>query len=399
MNIVYHHRTQGTGAEGVHIGHVIKGLRTIGHDVKVISPNNEDPTKTGGNNPYESKQSVKAKALHLLSRKLPQALFELLEILYNLTAIRQLKKAVSESNVDFIYERNAFFLYAGAKISKKYAIPLIIEVNEVVGESRVRGQKFVKLAQKIEKYAFEQADAIIVVSNFLKQKIANLGVSEAKIHVIPNAADESIFAPDNCDNSVRDSLAVEDTSIIIGFIGWFVAWHNFELLVNAIAILNRSHPTYLMLVGDGELKHAIIDQAKQLGCEQRLIFSGAVKHKEMPNYIQAMDICVIPGSNPYRSPIKLFEYMAMAKPTLAPALEPIEFVSQHEVNAMHFEPENLDSLVAQAEKLADSKELRDEIGTNARNTIMSKHLWIHNSERVIDIYNAIVTQKRSSHPE
>lgn len=395
MNIVYHHRTQGTGAEGVHIGHVIKGLRSIGHHVDVISPNNEDPTKTGGDNPYTSKKSLKAKFLHFLSRNLPQVLFETLELLYNLTAYKQLKQTIRHSNIDFIYERNAFFLFAGAKAAKNFSIPLIIEVNEVVGESRVRGQRFVKLAQKIEAYAFNQADAIIVVSNFLKNKIAQLGVAADKIHVIPNAADETIFNPKDCNKNVRKELKIDNTDIVIGFIGWFVAWHNFELLIRALQKLNESRPTYLMLVGDGELKNTIIEQATELACEDRLIFTGAVKHREIPNYVYAMDICVIPGSNPYRSPIKLFEYMAMEKPTLAPALEPIEFVSRHEVNAMHFQSEDLESLVSQAEKLSSSKELRQKIGTNARETIMSKHLWIHNSQQVVDIYNNIVSRNAS----
>ena len=35
MNIVYHHRTQGTGAEGVHIAYIIKGFRNLGHTVNV----------------------------------------------------------------------------------------------------------------------------------------------------------------------------------------------------------------------------------------------------------------------------------------------------------------------------------------------------------------------------
>lgn len=387
MNILYHHRTQGTGAEGVHIGHVVKGLRDIGHSVDVVSPNDGDPTKTGGDSPYAKKEGFKARLLDKLSRILPQFMFEILELLYNLSAIKKLEAQIKEKKIDLIYERNAFFLYAGAKMSKKHGIPLVIEVNEVAGEERIRQQFFIKRAKRIEQEVFAQADGIIVVSSFLKDKIAALGVNPDKIHVIPNAADESIFDPALCTQNVREEYNLTDDAIVLGFIGWFVAWHNFELLVDVLSQLAKEQNVYLMLVGDGDLKDSIRSQAESLGCADRLIFTGPVKHHVIPNYVNAMDICIIPGSNAYRSPIKLFEYMIMGKTTVAPSQEPIRFVTEHEINAVHFEPDNAEDFAKAITYAAMSKEDRDRIGDAARERILEKHLWRHNSERVIDIYN------------
>jgi putative intracellular protease/amidase len=58
MDILYHHRTQGTGAEGVHIAYIIKGFRDLGFDVHVVSPNGADPVKTAGSNPYTKKAGL-----------------------------------------------------------------------------------------------------------------------------------------------------------------------------------------------------------------------------------------------------------------------------------------------------------------------------------------------------
>jgi hypothetical protein len=38
MDILYHHRTQGTGAEGVHIAYIIKGFRDIAVHLSVFEP-------------------------------------------------------------------------------------------------------------------------------------------------------------------------------------------------------------------------------------------------------------------------------------------------------------------------------------------------------------------------
>jgi putative intracellular protease/amidase len=70
MDILYHHRTQGTGAEGVHIAYIIKGFRDLGFDVHVVSPNGANPVKTAGSNPYTKKGGFKSNLLTALIRSL-----------------------------------------------------------------------------------------------------------------------------------------------------------------------------------------------------------------------------------------------------------------------------------------------------------------------------------------
>ena len=53
LNILYHHRTQGRGAEGVHITSIVKALNELGHNVKVLSPAGVDPMKSAGNAPVD----------------------------------------------------------------------------------------------------------------------------------------------------------------------------------------------------------------------------------------------------------------------------------------------------------------------------------------------------------
>ena len=43
MKIIYHHRTQGTGAEGVHISQAVAQLRELGATVEVVSPLDVEP--------------------------------------------------------------------------------------------------------------------------------------------------------------------------------------------------------------------------------------------------------------------------------------------------------------------------------------------------------------------
>jgi glycosyltransferase involved in cell wall biosynthesis len=116
-----------------------------------------------------------------------------------------------------------------------------------------------------------------------------------------------------------------------------------------------------------------------------VIFPGAVPYEQVPEYIAMMDICVIPGSNEYRSPIKLFEYMAMEKPVVAPRLKPIQDVIQDREEGILFSTNDRESLKESLMFLIDCQEKRKIIGQNARNKIIAKHTWRQNAEQIVEI--------------
>jgi glycosyltransferase involved in cell wall biosynthesis len=383
MNIIYHHRTQATGAEGVHISYIIKGLRELGHRVSVVSPSGHEPGLTAGNNPYARKKTVKTRLLDGLSRILPQFMFELLEIAYNAAASRKIEARFKAQPIDFIYERYAFFLSAGVRLAKKHNIPIIVEVNEIAGHKRVRKQTFVGQARKREQFVFQNATAIIVVSDFLRDEIARLGVDKTKIHVIPNGVDEKEFCPQTVEPVGRQKLGIGEQTVALGFIGWFVGWHNLEQLVDVFGELAPHRDVALVLIGDGVLKEKLLAIGRARGVSDKLILTGAVPYRNIPAYIAALDICVIPGSNEYRSPIKLFEYMAMAKPVVAPRYQPIEAIVTHDVDGLLFDANDRESLKGVLVEAMADPDKRQRIGVAARQTIIERHTWLHNAKKVV----------------
>ena len=54
------------------------------------------------------------------------------------------------------------------------------------------------------------------------------------------------------------------------------------------------------------------------------MITGLVRHAAVGQWIRQMDIAVLPDSNDYGSPMKIFEYMAAAKAIVAPDYGPVE---------------------------------------------------------------------------
>ena len=321
MNILYHFRTQGTGAEGVHIAGIATAFERLGHRVIFSSPTGVDPRTTAGTNPFAEKK--RRGFFSRLAAHAPALLFELLEIAYNAVSYFPNRAALTRENCTLIYERHAFFLCATAFLAQRRRIPLVVEVNELAGDERVRADPWLlPLARLADRLTFQRASLIVTVSPHLRRRITALGIAPEKILVLPNAVSaESLDAPaDGAPIRARHHCA---DAVVIGFVGWFVAWHRLDNLLTQFATLATDDPRLrLMLVGDGTLRETLAAQATALGIPDRVIFTGPVPHAEIPAHLAAMDICVVPHSNEYRSPIKLFESMARARATVAPRTEP-----------------------------------------------------------------------------
>jgi glycosyltransferase involved in cell wall biosynthesis len=107
------------------------------------------------------------------------------------------------------------------------------------------------LISKIEKYAYEHADALIAVSNFEKKFIEK--TRRKNVHVITNGIDLSVFSPDaNGLNSVRHLTQSLKGKKIVTFVGRMV--HNNGILVLARAIpkvVSERNDVLFLIVGDG----------------------------------------------------------------------------------------------------------------------------------------------------
>ncbi len=368
----------------MHISGMAEAFEREGYEIVFSSPTGIDPRKNKGGNPFKKTNQPKPLTSRIVEA-LPSFCFEFLEIGYNLLAWWQNRKHLKENPVSIIYERHAFFLFATALLCRSRKIPLITEVNELIGDERIREQPLLKsFAQWADRITFQTASWIIVVSPHLKRRIEATGIDGEKILVMPNAIHPEEFIPQEDTQTIRKQLKRAADETLMSFVGWFVPWHYLDRLLSTFAKIAKDHPkAHLILYGDGELKDSLKAQAEELGIRSQVHFPGPVTHDQIANHLNAADICLIPHSNAYRSPIKLFEYMALGKAILAPAKEPIEMVVTHEKHALLFESENESALLENMKRLLSDPKLRRQLGENAKSHVLKNHTWDQNAQEIL----------------
>src|SRR5205823_5775752 len=130
---------------------------------------------------------------------------------------------------------------------------------------------------------------------------------------------------------IRSQLGIDD-NLVVGFVGSLKPWHGVDALLAAFQEAAGSD-WRLLIVGDGPERERLEDQATQIGGQ--VIFTGAVSHHQIPEYVATMDIAVAPyraSSDFYFSPLKLYEYLAVGKAVVATNVGQIAQVIHHGEN-------------------------------------------------------------------
>ena len=391
LNILYHHRTQGRGAEGVHITSIVSALEAMGHNVTILSPPGIDPRKNAGNAPVD-KSNVKTSGINsvwkFISKYMPNLVFELIEIIYNIPSLRNLDRELSRKPYDLIYERYAFYMISGAIKAKKFNIPFVLEANEVSGiENRARKQSLTWLCNAFEKFLFNRCAGIHTVSSFLKKMIVKQDVDENLVHVTPNAIDPNKFCGKKETTDLKNQYNIND-KFVIGFAGWFDDWDRLDLLVDVFAKLKSKHKNLiLLLVGDGEVLNEVRNKSNHLSIQDSLILTGAVTRDEVHRYISLLDIAVITHSNEFGSPVVMFEFMGLKIPIIAPKLTPITDVLVDDKNAILFDVMAMDELEKKLDHLISSSDTQTRIADAAFVQLMEKHTWHSNAQAILRVIN------------
>jgi len=389
MRILYHHRTQALDGQRVHIRELQDALRAAGHDVLEVAP--VAASELAGSQPVPT---WRRRGFGLLATLAPPGIYDVLELGYNLVGFRKLARAIKSFRPDFIYERYAANTVAGVWASQKFGIPLLLEVNSPLAEEKRRlgTVRFHGLCRRLESYTLRHATCVLTVTGVLQQIVAaqeNMPLEQ--ILVVQNGVRPQAFrCPPGARHARRRALALEER-IVIGAIGFFREWHGIDLLLRCVARspLLRER-VKVLLVGKGQALSSLKSLASELGIKDQVLFTGAVPHDQIPSYLAAIDVALMPRAVEYASPLKLFEYMAAGKAIVAPRQENLLEVLTEDVDALCFTPEDVESLETALVQTVIDGALRSKLGEQARRTIDERGFtWAGNALRLVQAFEEV----------
>ncbi|MFI5203100.1 MAG: glycosyltransferase family 4 protein [Flavobacteriales bacterium] len=224
--------------------------------------------------------------------------------------------SASSARFDIIIEFYSYGSAVGTTLKKKWHIPLISVIDAPVIDEfeHFHGKKYVNRTKIIrnENATINLSDAVIAYSNPMKDYVLSRCSRPVAVYVHQNI-DFSRFETCTTNKPV--------SPVNICFIGSFLKWHKVDFLLDGFEEVCKKTKAELRLylVGEGMEYENVKKYAAGLPCASRIIFTGYKDGVTLQELKCNMHIGIMPGSNWYGIPNKLFEYLAADMLVLAPA--------------------------------------------------------------------------------
>jgi glycosyltransferase involved in cell wall biosynthesis len=158
--------------------------------------------------------------------------------------------------------------------------------------------------------------------------------------VVPNGVDIERFDPARV--VARDFGA----GFKVVFAGSLAPWQGLDTLVRAVAHVPGATA---IIAGEGPARAGLEALVQELGVASRVVFLGRVAPDDVPAVLAGADVCYMGhtdvSDDAFRSPLKLYEYLAMGKPVVSSAVpDAVATITDGETGFL-FAPGDVDSLV------------------------------------------------------
>jgi len=291
-------------------------------------------------------------------------------------------------------------LEAGAIARRAGDVILCLEVNASPFDESLRGVPLQTLWRKVEIRQYRRAELLTVVSGCLKDRLCRRGVPGSKIVVNPNGVNPEVFSRRSARGTIelRKELRIRGEAFVLGYVGGMEKFRRLGEVVECVGRLRRQGDRNLMLilVGDGPDMPAVRRTAEKQGglTDGWVRCTGWRDYEKIPRIMETFDLAVFPFSNPYGSPQKLFEYLAMGVATIGPDVPAVRetFRDGLHLRLARQDGSDLGSLIR---RLKNSPVQRRQLAREGRREVLARFTWRANARRVFDRLDAAIERRRA----
>lgn len=164
--------------------------------------------------------------------------------------------------------------------------------------------------------ALRSAARVLAVSEDLHGEVLRRGVPAERAALMPNGVDLALFGRRSREEA-RRALGLSPAASLVLFVGQVAAVKNPLALAEAAAALGDVRPPVeFHVAGDGPEAGALLELAARLGAGDRVAVHGLRPHSEIPDWLAAADLLVLPSLSEGR-PNVVLEAMAAGRPVVA----------------------------------------------------------------------------------
>jgi glycosyltransferase involved in cell wall biosynthesis len=225
---------------------------------------------------------------------------------------------------------------------------------------------------------------IVVLTSFIKTALIDSGIAAAKISVAPDGVDLAEFDLDVSQGEARQKLNLPSDKKLAVYTGHLYDWKGAQTIADAAKYL----PADAQVVFVGGTAEDVEKFKEKNNNIENIIIAGHQPHSQIPLYLKAADVLVLPNSGKekisqfYTSPLKMFEYMASGVPIVASDLPALREIL-NENNSVLVEPDNPGALAEGIKMILADNQQAQKISHQSLAEAQN-YSWLKRAERIIN---------------
>jgi glycosyltransferase involved in cell wall biosynthesis len=257
------------------------------------------------------------------------------------------------------------------------------------GIRRIERQRgfWVTMGRTMESMVVRRSVRFITLSNAFREiLIAEHGVGEDRVHVIPGGVDLTRFDRAADRGSVRRRLGVPEDCTLMVSVRRLVDRMGLDRLIDAVAAVVRDHPSVVLLIGGtGPLAAQLEAQVRRLGLHDHVRLLGPVGEDELPLLYAAADLSVVPTRAFEGFGLVLLESLACGTPALGTPVGGMPEVLRPLSHDLVLPGSSVADLARGMCEVLDGRR-RLPGAEECRAYVAGRYSWTNVADRVMDVY-------------
>jgi len=393
------------GGLGTYAENITKEFVGLGHDVTVLTLNSGDLRTRDISRGVEVHRPIIANASNIFPMFVTDDLkkwgtnirfFNDIFMFNILSATKVINGLIKKEGYEFnvICVHDWLSSISGIIIKNETKIPVVFHVHSTEwGRSGGQGSKVVSY---LESATADAVDRIITVSHAMREDLVRNGWSNSKISVVWNGVNPERYNPKRCKEEdikkVRHKYGIQDDESMLFFLGRLTWVKGVRNLVQAMPIILEEYPkTKMVILGKGEEQSDILETAKRLGVQDKVICHFEfVREEERILHYAASDVCIFPSTyEPFG--IVSLEAMSMAKPIVVGAHGVVGFREQvmpsgPDQNGIHVNGGDPADIAWGVKQVLEDPARARKWGEYGRKRVLGYFTWTKAAEQTLEIY-------------
>jgi glycosyltransferase involved in cell wall biosynthesis len=261
---------------------------------------------------------------------------------------------------DLVYVHNMpDILVLSSLIPKALGAKVVLDLHDPMPElmmtifNSTSDSKSVGMMKRLEKWSIARTDLVVTASLTFKRIFSSRSCSPEKIAVVMNSPDGRIF-PFHPPKTGGAASQVGKERFVIMYHGSIVERNGLDVAIDALAQVRQTIPTAELRIYGARTPflERVMEMARSKNLQEAVHYLGPKMLEDLVGEIEMCDLGIIPNKRnaftDINTPTRMFEYLALGKPVIAPATLGIQDYFKAD-SLLFFEAGNSSDLARQIE--------------------------------------------------